>query len=866
MRTNNENHVEGLAVWMGKRPKWLQTAAVDILSMRGFPPDSDVDNWANLAIEEVQGRSVLGFKEFPSYLFKNEVERTLKLDKIEHVCGVNAIKDDAHLEFSKDIVIVYGQNGTGKSGFSRLLKQVCGSRPMSLLLPNVFVEDSAQPTASIEITVNGERRSFDWPTSAEDLQILNYVHVFDSTTALSYVDSSNESTYEPKNLRFLSQLVEICDRVSKKLQQRQSILQRKLPSIPANYTETTAARFISGLEHDTLPEEIATICNWTPEDSSRLKVVEESLAETNVAKRLNETINRTKSIRLFINTVEKLKSGISEEHEAAMRKAQSEAIRTRRAASEDADKIFRMTALDGVGRESWKLLWTSARSYSEKMAYPGQNFPFLEDRALCVLCQQPLDDTARQRLVDFEAFVRSDLEALAMAAERRLDDLRKHLPEIPNREAWLVSCEMVGIWEADAKALFLQIQNRLVAFQSGPIEDVPRVEWNVIENATDNSLREAVRFEEVLKNILKDSERDKHESELRELKAKRWLFENAVAIREEVDRKKVLFKLQRAEQLAKTNALTSKKTELAKDELTRDYQQRFVAELERLGGHRLPVELHPRSAGKAKVEFTLFIKGAKRQTKASTVLSEGENRVVALAAFLADMSGSGDSTPFIFDDPISSLDQEYEERVVLRLVELAQTRQVIIFTHRLSLIALVEEAVKFWESTAGHAPTWDLVTIRRMGEAVGLIVGEDIRRQKPCSGFRLLRNEKVPRIQKYWREGNAEAHDLELKAACSDFRILVERTIEKVMLAGLVERFRRSVQTKQIRLLAKISVADCALIEGLMTKYSISEHSQPDDLTETFLPSVEELARDLDKVLEWLDEFSRREVVAETPS
>jgi ABC-type Mn2+/Zn2+ transport system ATPase subunit len=63
------------------------------------------------------------------------------------------------------------------------------------------------------------------------------------------------------------------------------------------------------------------------------------------------------------------------------------------------------------------------------------------------------------------------------------------------------------------------------------------------------------------------------------------------------------------------------------------------------------------------------------------VLSEGEYRIVSLAAFLADVGGKDFSAPFVFDDPISSLDQDFEEAVVQRLVELSQERQVIIFTH-----------------------------------------------------------------------------------------------------------------------------------------------------------------------------------------
>lgn len=87
--------------------------------------------------------------------------------------------------------------------------------------------------------------------------------------------------------------------------------------------------------------------------------------------------------------------------------------------------------------------------------------------------------------------------------------------------------------------------------------------------------------------------------------------------------------------------------------------------------------------------------------------------------------------------------------------------------------------------------------------------------------------------------------------------ILIERTVEKILLNGLVERFRRSVQAQQIKSLAKITVDDCSTVEDMMTKYSRFEHSQSDELPGT-LPSVDELSADLDVVITWIDGFKKR--------
>ncbi|NKA81217.1 hypothetical protein GO287_05019 [Ralstonia solanacearum] len=77
------------------------------------------------------------------------------------------------------------------------------------------------------------------------------------------------------------------------------------------------------------------------------------------------------------------------------------------------------------------------------------------------------------------------------------------------------------------------------------------------------------------------------------------------------------------------------------------------------------------------------------------------------------------------------------------------------------------------------------------------------------------------------------------------------------MLSGLIERFRRSVQTQQIRSLAKITPDDCMLIDQMMTKYSRFEHSQSDEV-DANLPGVDELAGDLKLMIDWVSDFDKR--------
>ncbi|MEX2108682.1 MAG: AAA family ATPase [Solirubrobacterales bacterium] len=97
--------------------------------------------------------------------------------------------------------------------------------------------------------------------------------------------------------------------------------------------------------------------------------------------------------------------------------------------------------------------------------------------------------------------------------------------------------------------------------------------------------------------------------------------------------------------------------------------------------------------GRTAVEFALKGSGWKN---VGNVLSEGEQRALALALFLAESSANRGRSAIVLDDPVALLDLERRERVTRRLVEEAKRRQVIVFTHDLAFVQMLQKA-------AGHA-------------------------------------------------------------------------------------------------------------------------------------------------------------------
>lgn len=286
--------------------------------------------------------------------------------------------------------------------------------------------------------------------------------------------------------------------------------------------------------------------------------------------------------------------------------------------------------------------------------------------------------------------------------------------------------------------------------------------------------------------------------------------------------------------------------------ITTEYVKRFQNELKELGGIRINVELIKTRAQKGQIYHQIRLKECPPSVRAADVLSEGEFRIVSLAGFLADVEGGLDSAPFIFDDPISSLDQVFEEATVKRIAKLSTTRQVIVFTHRLSFLTLLEQAAK--ESDVEYDVTW----LRSESWGSGEPGETPIFAKRPDRALNQLLTERLPKASRILQEQGRTEYDLIAKGLCSDFRVLIERIVENDLLSDVVQRFRRSVNTLgKIHKLAHISAEDCQMIEDYMTKYSTYEHSQANE-TPIMLPEPDELKADMEKLKSWLDVFKKR--------
>ena len=614
------------------------------------------------------------------------------------------------------------------------------------------------------------------------------------------------------------------------------------------------------LKGTTTPAAIEKECLYTDQlDRERIDS-EALLAEKDIAGRLLAIGKEKTALTNVVAALSALQLGLNDAVGSELENLKNTAAKARSVCDEAAAAIFGKAELEGVGTATWQQMWEQARAYSTGTAYVEIGFPNISAGSRCVLCHQTLSEDAKVRLAGFEKFVTDGLETTAKKAENGFADRKKRLPTLPGQADWIVHMSTLGFEETDGITWLGTLKSRRDQIVLGsPVNTLHPFDWSTINEAAKTKSTGLVEEEASLSALLKDEHRQVMQSRVQQLKAKQWLSQNKASIFAERTRLIAVAAIDKASRSAATNALTTKKNELAKTELDAGYQSRFLDELKRLGGHRLPIAPQSKSGGKGKITFGLNLVGANGTHGLDYILSEGETRIAALAAFLADTTGSNQLAPFIFDDPISSLDQDFEEKVVERLVALSQTRQVIIFTHRLSLVAQVEAVTKKWEQTPGMPtikPT--LTSLQRMAKTAGIVATASARDLRPENAVRGLIDNTITRLKKHLEKAEVEAYESLGKSACSDFRIIVEKTVEYILLADVVGRFRRAINTQgKLHKVAKVTNEDCVFIDDLMTRYSVFEHAQSEELPSSAL-ELEIFEADAIALQKWIAEFGSR--------
>jgi len=138
------------------------------------------------------------------------------LKSLVHERGVNALVNGATIPFHPKLTVIYGQNGTGKSGFVRILKKVAGSRTLEDVWQNVRkARTRNQCSARIVYESAGMENICQW-TGQTGIAPLTESAIFDGKCVPIYLTKNLDFSYQPYGF----ELFEMVSQSLQELQQR----------------------------------------------------------------------------------------------------------------------------------------------------------------------------------------------------------------------------------------------------------------------------------------------------------------------------------------------------------------------------------------------------------------------------------------------------------------------------------------------------------------------------------------------------------------------------------------------------------------------------------------------------------------------
>lgn len=858
--------------WSLDRPLWQRDALRRIIT-KGDLTAADVEELLSLCLAahnavdnsaDQAHAELLTAVDIPSTTSNRNSVRLMALRDLRNV---NALGTDQKLEFGAEgLTLVFGYNGSGKSGYARVLRAICRARDRDVdILPNAYTESEAlHPAATVDYKVDGsdDTTSVHWEQGQVPPADLEKVSYFDADCAAVHVGTTNEIAYTPLGLDILPKLANIAREIGGRITAKKAQLSSEKPAslvareIPEG-TEVSA--ILQRLRGDTDQEALQRIALLSESDLSRIEILREALG--------SDPEKRAREVRNAMSRLQRLDSAIGRTERVlntgAVRRIESllqNVHATGQAATAAAQAAFGGLPIRGIGDAAWRALWESARKYSEAEAYRDAEFPFTGEGAMCVLCLQSLNTEAKGRFVRFEDFVRNDTQNQATRAIEEFNaavseisglsvglsayaDLRSDIPgDIASESQREVRKFFKVAWRIQ-RAL-LETQKSRVWQQTLQLPQKPDVSRHVT----------ALQLEaQALETSTNSEQRAKLQKEFDELSAKQWLARHMDDVRREIERLNAMDRLEAAKRDTATTWITRYSSELTDQYVTGQLQAAFLEEVRRLGASYLPIELISPGGEYGEKQFKIALQGVDSTIAVPDILSDGEFRCIALAGFLSELSTEASGSGLVFDDPVSSIDHRWRRRIATRLVEVATDRQVIVFTHDIVFLSFLLRFASERDIAVKE------VHIRRGVERPGECLNE-----LPWEGLPVKRRigylkAEAQRAEAVREQAGSTEYDKEAKRIYGLLREAWERAIEEVLLNEVVMRMDFAIQTRRLSPVVDISDQDIARVDAGMTKASafIRGHDEPEAVADP-VPEPTELLSDIVNLENWVKEVRRR--------
>lgn len=784
----------------------------------------------------------------------------LCINNVKRPTNIGALYDETEFDLGKKLNIFYGENGSGKSTYVKIFRKLSenyftNAKDLSLKT-NIYKEQNENPQRVCISYQNGDSK-----ISGEDVDInvyhreLSKINVFDSDSLQPLLNKDLSFSILPKGLDNFVRLTEMLGNIKKQLTDKIQLLENEM----------------SCIFQDSIYKEVTEKIN---------EMVEKSTAESEIIDSLNKLYVSKENVQLEIENKESLILQMKTTNQANLIQilnAQKIKLTELSVAFKSIEKDFSDEKISNVVKlqEQYNILLNEEKVENEKLAAQVKNItinsewnsfikaaqkyydsqkqtlPISENR--CILCGQQIGQ-------EQEAFIKFCFEHLESSANSRKSKLEEDIKrEIPINKNLRLSEADKQLFDKDRAILLSKIEavlelveknitlfrncvdNNKIVLNSYKI-DFSNLILEIEKTTTE--VTERLNFlsksnGEILENIQKE------ENRLKELKNAKILYEAQSKFGQLFEHQNEKKEYNEIQKKMRTTELTTKSQEAFNDLIGSNYLKLFEDYCVRLGVKNVSVKLTPKRGETKRSKYLISENNA-----ITDIMSEGEQKAIALAEFSSDLKIRENMCTVLFDDPVTSFDYKRAEIIAEIIYEISKERQVLVFTHNImfyyKIYSLIEKD-KDKENRLFKVDEFDR-------DNKGMISHTDSGRLENLKDV----TNRIKNIDQSINSKKCMGDELEriLQITYSDIRTWCELIVEEGFLCGIIRRYEPNIRFTMVPQINPDFVSELSKVHSLYEKACryMTGHSQPAETLNT-KPTREEFREDFTYITQIYERF-----------
>ncbi|QQR82093.1 AAA family ATPase [Candidatus Campbellbacteria bacterium] len=795
--------VESLETWISGKPYWEQYVWKTNLEKDSLT-DEDIDQCYEYLSEYLGLIDPLSKK--PDLSFKNEIVVVpeevgtvkKKILEVKDFEDVNALSPACSVKFGPNLTLVYGSNGSGKSGVGRLLCNACFSRGEREILPNVRTASIPGPEAKATFVMDdgaGNQSEIGY-TLGDNNDDLKCFSVFDSESVLIHLDQSNHVNFTPAQIKIFDKVAVTISKLEEKLTNERNARKKDNPFqvMFLDDATTSTATFCKGITGATKEADFLKHANFDDQvDGSKMDAIQKQIDEKkklDITKKKSQLATDRQNLGAFKAPLQRVTDRFTETKMNEANQLVKDILAKKKIIEGLSVESFNDGILNTVGSSEWRELIGAARTlYEAEKAASDDKEP-----AHCMLCHQKLTkdaETLFQKYWKFlESKAESELSELTRKQSALLQDFRSAKTMYPKFLATDAGVKVLSeddpTYLAKLKVQFTTLEGVLDDWTSkiGKLKEVNRDDVPAVDLVKIDTLVTAKTTEE---SKLVDPTGDiatltaqwnalKHKKDVTAVKDAGLEYIAFLAWSSQANG--VSFSGMKM-------ATTKKRTESFLVGVAQDYKGVFNQELAKLG---CDFNLIMNTSGEQGTTVKEYRLDFAEDYNPSQILSEGEQNACSIADFLTEVQLDKNNCGIVFDDPVTSLDHERKDKIAQRLAVVAGERQVVVLTHD----------IVFMSQLAKHAERNQIPVVAHWMKQVNGIPGcvEDNTSPK-LSSLASLKTDSQNAVKDFASLG-AKEQEQALGAGFDYLRSACEALIEEVLFAGTIQRYDDQIRVQNL--------------------------------------------------------------------